>query len=233
MNQQKVTRVTRLQNLSVHSRPGFSIISIIIVIALIAIAAGLLLPKIAPKRKIPPAFDEVGVGRMEGNVCINDFFGFSIRVPEGWQIDSEETLRRWLRQRSKDEQKHVAMVLVAARALKPAPGVVQPMLLIGARRLSSIPEVKTVEDFMKHTQRIRERQGYNTGDPGKPYEAVLGGEACLRLDAGQRYGNGLVNSVLLAMLRRGYALSIAGAWQTEEDGRALMESLKTVKFRQP
>jgi hypothetical protein len=231
MNNARVTRVAHPQNLPLRSRPGFSIISIIIVIALIAIAVGLLLPKIIPKRKLPAAFDEVGVGRMEGNLCINDFFGVSIQAPEGWQVDSEETLRRWLRQKSKDDQKHMAIVFFALKPRKPATGVVEPMLLIAARRLSSMPEVKTMDDFMERTQRIRERKAYNTGDPGKPYKAVLGGQACIRLDAGQRYGTGVVNSVLFAMLRRGYALSIGGTWQTDEDRRALMDSLKTVWFK--
>lgn len=233
MNQQKVTRVTRLQSLPVHSRRGFSIISIIVVIAVLAIVAGLLLPKIVPKRKIPAAFDEVGVGRMEGNLCISDFFSLSIRVPEGWQVMPRDDLKSFIAKQNKSDQQNMAVVLVAARALKPAPGIVEPMLMVAGRRLSSIREVKTVEDFMEHTQRIRERKRYNTGDPGKPYEAVVGGKAWLRLDAGQRYGNGVVDSVLLARLSCGYALTIAGAWQTEEDRRALMQSLQTVQFRQP
>lgn len=231
MNQPKVTLVSNLQNPSVHWSPGFSIISIIIVIALIAVAAGLLLPKIVPKRKTPPAFEEVGMGRMEGKLFTNEYFGLSIHVPEGWEVEFEEDRERWLRQSGKDEEEAMATVLVAFEPHRAGPGVVAPMLVIQTKRLSSIPEVKTVEDLMERTLRIRQRKGPQVGEQKKPYHATLGEQACLRFDGRTRYLTGVANDVLLAMLRRGYGLIIWGAWQTEEDRRALMQSLKTVQFK--
>lgn len=228
MNQTDVTRGKRFQSLSVYSKRGLSIVSVIVVIGVIAIAVGLLLPKIAPKRKTPAPIDEVGPSRIDSGRCVSDFFGFSIAVPKGWWYVQEEGIEKYVERKGDAYQEKTAPILLCTKE-RPQQGV-RPtaMLAVFAQRLSKLPDVHDAETYL-HNVILRDGRSFY-GKPQGPYRWAHAGQTFFRVDGLRQSGDKIASSAYIAIVKKGYALGMGGFWENDEDGRILEEAFKSARF---
>lgn len=207
-------------------------VHIFIAISLLAITIGFLAPKFVPKRRVLTAFDEVGPGRVKGNLCTNDFFGFSVRFPRGWHTRTRASLKRFLEHRKKSDRRNVAVILAAfkiAHGTRDAE-TFNPSLVVGADRLSNLQALSGAREFLLRAVQERESDGLYYGAPNAPYKWGAGKEVFFRVDGKRALQGKIVNTSHLAVIKKGYAFSIALAWESEEDGKVLAEALNTVRF---
>lgn len=113
--------MTRLARIHHHGLVGPSpnfchgkiILKALIALPLIAVGAGLVVPRLPRKQQALTASQEVGPSRMEGNLYTNDFLRLSIRVPEGWRAETGERLRQLVRESSELAREYMALILAA------------------------------------------------------------------------------------------------------------------------
>lgn len=214
---------------------GGIVVRALIAIALIAIAVGIIVPKLGRKEKgeIRSAFEEVGPGHIEGNLCTNRFFGFSIALPETWYHASREGLRRRLQSEKKSDRQNVAFILLSFKFPKSTRELdtFKPSLFVFAERLSNMPGVSSAHEYLLECFRQRKETNPHFSKPTGPYKCVVGRETFYGLDATGRLQGRMANTSQLAVIKKGYAFSIAAAWESDQDGKVLRQALETAQFK--
>ena len=215
----------KLERGSLAGGHGRIIVRALIAIGLLAIAAGILVPSLQhkQKREALTAFDEVGPGEIEGNLCTNDFFGFSIAPPRNWHYASREVLKRHLEREKESDRQNVALIFLSFRFRKATRdlGTFNPSLFVFAERLSNMPGVSSSEEYLLGCFRQTKERNPDCGTPTRPYKYPIGDQTFWRLDVRGRLQGRIANTSHLAALRGSYAFSIAVAWENDEDGRVL------------
>ena len=140
----------RAERDSFRSIRGAVVVRIVVAVSLLAIAAGLLVPSFSPKRKTVTAFQEVGPGRIEGDRCFSDFFGFSIELPRGWSIASTTELRQRLAEQEPSERRNALLILLVTKypARATEGRSYNSRLFIVGERVSNVPGVTTADKYL-------------------------------------------------------------------------------------
>jgi len=97
--------------------------------------------------------------------------------------------------------------------------------------LGTLPNVKTIEDFMERAIKIRERTKFHLGQHGKPYKCVVGGQVVHRMDCKSRSPSGVADVALVALFRKGYVVTIGASWQSGQERAVVEGSLNSIRFR--
>jgi hypothetical protein len=170
---------------------------------------------------------------MAGNLCTNDFFGFSIEVPETWHAMSKSNLAGYLRAQEGSDVFNVAPILVAFKHGDDVPetDAFDPSLIVGAERLSNVPGVRTAREYLQDVKSSPDEEGFYKEDLKGPFSCLVGGQRFYGLDGKGQLEGTTMNTRLLVSVRKDYFFVIATAWESEEDGKVLADALKTVRFR--
>jgi hypothetical protein len=222
-----------LQRMPVSACSGKFVVQAMILVALAAIAIGLFWPDFQSKRKSLTAWEQVGPGRIKGNLCTNDFFGFSIEVPKGWRPLPREELRRRLESESDFDRKNVSLILAAFKVPRRG-SQAEPLhsaLIVGAERLTSVFGAGTARDYVRRIVRKREREQSAWGTPRGPYKCVIGGQEFLRLDCDNYVRGRTGNTSLVVIAKKNYVLAIGTGWENEDDRKTLERAIKTARFK--
>ncbi len=231
MGRAKLVRMCSTGEMRVTEHAGIAV-RVLVAVSLLAITGGVLLPKVAPKRKIPTAFDEVGPGRIEGNRYVSDFFGFSIEPPAGWYLESRKVLRRRLQKEKGSDRENVAFMLLVFKfpwTSRPS-GSFNSGIFVLAERLSNMPGVRTADEYLLACLKQREEKTPQHGKPKGPYKRVVGGKDFYGLDCKFRLQGRMADTSHLAIIKRDYARSTYAVWGTQEDRRVLAKVRETVRL---
>lgn len=175
---------------------------------------------------------ELESGAVENGVYRNRALAMTCRIPEGWVLRTEE-----MNEREDDEAHPLAesvmrtartgagKVLLAAFSRPPAAHGedVNSSILIAAESASAYPGLKEPVQYLGVLEEVPKSQGF-TVDAG-PDEIAIGPKTLVREDFHKDVGSRVMRQTILAMLARGYAISITVIGGTEDEVEELLDGL--------
>lgn len=200
-------------------------------------------PPPAPKETPPAPIDP---GRLEGSRYVNDFFGVSLSVPEGWAVQDSSRRRamvekgRELAESSADERKRAAIeagltrVTVLVSAYKyppnaPAPGFNANFTFLAERIPTAV--VKTGADYFDLMLRTVQGSQMKMEPTGAGYTVKAGGREFYVRDVRVTYPWGVAAERFSVTLAKNYALVIGYVYMDQEDVKTFDELMRSVTFK--
>jgi hypothetical protein len=196
-------------------------------------------------RASEPALDP---GSVKAGVYRNSSFGFSVKVPEGWVLRTEEmnvpaedeavkegraaldrtapsaSLRAGLG--GCPHKGTCAKVLLAAFSRPPEVRAedVNGSILIAAESAASYPGLTEAAQYFEPVLEVAKAEGFEMDD--EPYGFVLGTKRLVRADFQKDVGTRVIRQSTLVLLARGYVLSFTFIGGTEDEVEELVDGLK-------
>lgn len=200
-------------------------------------------PPPAPKEIQPAPIDP---GRLEGSRYVNDFFGVSLSVPEGWAVQDSARRRamlergRELADTSADERKRAALeaaftrVAVLVSAYKyppnaPAPGFNANFTFLAERIPTAV--VKTGADYFDLMLRTVQGSQVKMEPTGAGYTVKAGGREFYVRDVRVTFPSGVAAEKFCVTIAKNYALVIGYVYVDEEDVKTFDELMRSVTFK--
>jgi len=180
----------------------------------------------------------------------NKTFGFTCKIPAGWVMRAEEmnsppeneknegqpavgkaseSQSAAAEKRPKDpssaEQNAGGRVLLAAFSRPPeARGEeVNSSIVIAAEPTATYPGLKEAGQYFEPLTEVAKAQGFTVDE--EPYEIAIGTKTLVRSDFHKDVGTRVMRQSTLAMLIRGYAVSITVIAGTDEEVEELIDGL--------
>ena len=180
-------------------------------------------------------------GRVSAGAYRNSSFGFSVKVPAGWVLRTEEMNaadastatenRAALDRTAEGGCPHMGTcgkVLLAAFSRPPEARAedVNSSILIAAESAAAYPELREAAQYFQPVMEVAEAQGFEMDD--EPYEFVLGPKKLVRGDFQKDVGTRMMRQSTLVVLARGYVLSFTFIGGTEDEVEELVQGLSFV-----
>lgn len=179
-----------------------------------------------PATAIASALDP---GSIANNEYRNTALGFSYKIREGWVLRTDALNAREEEKPGSGAEPAAssagAQVLLAAFSRPPeARGEeVNSSILIAAEKQASYPGLKEAAQYLGPVTEVAKAQGF-TEEEG-PYEVAVETKTLARADFKKDVGTRVMHQSTLAMLTRGYAISITVIAGTEEEIEELIDGL--------
>ncbi len=198
---------------------------------------------------IAQASDRPESGRVANDVYTSDFFGFTMTLPKGWEVEDAAALRRSVDENLKklygsDPQGQAAGQEAAARAfmLLSAEGrlemeAVPSQVQIAAEQLPEDAGVESGKDYLDAVGAVPPLAGLELKPLHEPAEVRLGGQPFWRQDySASTTINGKPVAISYAeyvSIQKGYALILSFWTDTPEHLAALVKYADSVRFLAP
>ena len=198
---------------------------------------------------IAQASDRADSGRVVNDTYTSDFFGFSLSLPKGWEVEDSAALRKSVDENLKklygsDPQGQAAGEAAAARAfmLLSAEGRVEleavpSQVQIAAEQLPEDAGVESGKDYLDAVGAVPPLAGLELKPLHPPAEVRLGGQPFWRQDySAATVINGKPVAISYAeyvSIQKGYALILSFWTDTPEHLAALVKYADTLRFAVP
>src|SRR5262245_1145640 len=171
-----------------------------------------------------PARDQESVkrGAVEGQLYTNVYFGFSLRIPEGWQLQSRESRDRIMKAGERviagDDQELKALLespggspiaLAAFRYPIGSPVPFNPSFGLIIEDVSRLPGIKRGSDYLFHVKRLIQASPVKAALGQEIYSKILGSVEFDVLDMELDLKVATVKQRYYTTIMKGHALSIA------------------------
>jgi hypothetical protein len=192
-----------------------------------------------PARRPPaPADSEIDSGAVNNGLYRNRSLAFTCRIPEGWVLRTDEMNTRQPDESPTAEKparpaptpgsgcpQACGKVLLAAFSRPPeARGEdVNASLVIAAEPVAAYPGLKEAAQYFGPLTEVAKAQGFAPDED--PYELTVGSKVLVRGDFHKNVGSRVMRQSTLAMLARGYAVSITVIGGTEDEVDQLIDGL--------
>jgi hypothetical protein len=187
------------------------------------------------------AESSVDAGSVKAGVYRNSSFGFTLKVPQGWVLRTEEMNARENDEASAQETDRAApdrtaesgcphmgtcgRVLLAAFSRPPEARAedVNSSILIAEESAASYPGLTDAPQYFQPVMEVAKAQGFEMDD--EPYEFVLESKKLVRADFQKDVGKRVMRQSTLVMLARGHVLSFTFIGGTEDEVEDLVRGL--------
>jgi hypothetical protein len=186
----------------------------------------------------------VDLGSITDSVYENRYFGFSLRLPEGWFVQNRAGLER-IQETGKDllsgDDKSLKSLFEAGEKSSfnllgihqhppGAPVDFNPTLLCVAEKTEQFPGIAKGADYLFHAKRTLQIGAVDAKFPKDVYSMEIGGKSFDTLDIELRFGPATVKEKMLATLIKDYALAFIIVYDTNDHYNTLLDILNTVRF---
>jgi hypothetical protein len=193
------------------------------------------------KNKARVSESTLDAGSVKAGVYRNSSFGFTLKVPQGWVLRTEEMNARENDEASAEETDRAApdrtaeggcphtgtcgRVLLAAFSRPPEARAedVNSSILIAAESAASYPGLTEAAQYFQPVMEVAKAQGFEMDD--EPYGFVLGTKSFVRGDFQKDVGTRVMRQSTLVVLARGYVLSFTFIGGTEDEVEELVQGL--------
>jgi len=203
-------------------------------------------PSPSPKPVHPATSDSaLDPGSVANNVYRNKTLALSCKIPVGWVLRTEELNAREEKngedkneaekkegEKSEEDKKDAppaastgAKVLLAAFSRPPEARAedVNASILIAAESAASYPGLTEAAQYFFPLTEVAKAQGFTPDED--PYEIAIGTKTLVRGDFHKDRGSRVMHQSTLAMLSRGYAISITVIGGTDDEVEDLIDGL--------
>jgi len=175
---------------------------------------------------------DINSGTVVNGVYRNRALAMTCKIPAGWVLRTEEMNAESAESHpvaenaTKTGQSRDGKVLLAAFSRPPqARGEdVNASILIAAESVTAYPGLKEAMQYMQPLEEVAKAQGFDMDE--EPYEIAFGTKTLVRADFHKDVGTRVMQQSTLAMLARGYAVSITVIGGTEDDVEDLLDGIE-------
>ncbi len=183
------------------------------------------------QKPTPPVDSAIDNGFVINGVYHNKSLALTCKIPEAWVLRTEEMNAR-------EEEKNNstgassppassagAKVLLATFSRPPAAKGedVNSSIVIAAESVSSYPGLREAAQYFEPLAEVAKAQGFTQDE--ELYEVAVGAKTLVRADFHKNVGSRVMHQSTLAMLARGYAVSITLIAGTEDEVEGLIDGL--------
>jgi len=169
-----------------------------------------------PNPSSPPA---LAPGEVVNGIYRNAEFGFSYRIPYGWVDRTDE-----MKKDSGDSAKSTVFLALFEHPPEATTNDVNSAVVIAAESLSLYPGLKNAAQYFGPLGEVTTAKGLTAVN--EPYEFPVDGKPVVRRDDTKQMGSLAMHQSTLAMLSRGYVLSLTFIGSNDEEVQRLLEWLK-------
>lgn len=188
--------------------------------------------------RVVHADSAIDAGAVRNGVYRNKTLGLACKIPAGWVLRTEEMNAREEGSDSGAESKSppqgtqrdtqdsgTGRVLLAAFSRPPDARAadVNSSIVIAAEPAAAYPGLKDAAQYFGPLTEVAKAQGFSVVE--EPYEFALGAKTLPRSDFQKEVGTRVMRQSTLAMLARGWAVSITFIGGTEDEVEELVEGL--------
>ena len=191
------------------------------------------------------ASDEIDFGTVKKSVYHNDYFGLSMKIPEGWSVQNQETLQEMmnlsgdivagddkvLNAALKASELQTVNLIGLFKHPLGAPVDYNPNILCLAERVRHMPGIKTGKDYHFHSKRLFQSTDIGITFPEEVYTEQIGGVDFDVMTLTMPNLGQIVNQKQYATVMKGYALIIIASFSSGEEKAELDGVLESVRFR--
>jgi hypothetical protein len=187
------------------------------------------------------ASSDIDAGSVVNGVYRNRALGMTCRIPGGWVLRTEEmnaeedshpvaenATRVGQPQGTSSPQGNPGKSKVLLAAFSRPPGAagegVNASILIAAESVAAYPGLKEAVQYLEPLTEVAKAQGFVPD--AEPYEIAIGGKVLVREDFHKDVGTRVMRQATMAMLAKGYAVSITVIGGTEEEVEDLVDGLE-------
>jgi hypothetical protein len=192
----------------------------------------------ASAKKTPSSADAgIDAGAITNGVYRNKTLGLSCKIPAGWVLRTEEMNARDENANLPNEKtvqpqgdtEGQARVLLATFSRPPeARGDdVNASILIAAESAAAYPGLKDAAQYFGPITEVAKAQGFVVDE--EPYEIAVGTKTLVRGDFHKDVGTRVMQQSTLALMARGYAVSITVIGGTDDEVEELIDGLSFVE----
>ncbi len=188
--------------------------------------------------------EELKSGKVEKSVYTNKYFGFILKLPEDWSIQSEETSKEIMEtgkevvagdnknlQKALDKADEQSLFFFAAYKYPVGtPGKYNPNIIGMAEKISAVPDIKSGADYLFHARRLLEMSQMEVSFGKKITKEDIGGVEFDAMYVSLSFGRILIKQKYYAAIMKGYAVSFIISYIDEEGELSLENILATAKF---
>lgn len=183
-------------------------------------------------------------GNIEGNKYTNEFFGFSISLPEGWYVTSREELAQivasttdYLSSEAEgatldlDEQQILPLFLSASENPFSASGA-NPNIVCLAQNLNQYAGLLSnldAKSFLGLNVKALEAQGIEA--VGEVETLSLGGRELARVSAVQSANGMELHQTIYAFMKEGFAVVFTLSSFTDDEAQLLADTMNSISFK--
>jgi len=149
----------------------------------------------------------------------NVFFGVSYRIPYGWVDRTGE-----MGETSSDQSKATVLLSIFERPPLATGSTVNSTVVIAAETVSSYPGLKSAAQYFGPISEVTEAKGLQPVN--EPYEFPVDGKPVVRRDFIKQVSSIGMHQSTLAMLAKGYILSLTFIGSSDEEVQRLIEFLR-------
>jgi hypothetical protein len=187
---------------------------------------------------------EINYGQIANGTYGNDYFGFSIKMPSGWTIQSQAEQARIMDEgrdliTQGDEDLIKAMHESGQNSLNlfaflkyelGAPVAFNPSLAAIAERVDHEPSIHSGADYLVHVKEVLNASAVQYTFPGEIYKTDLGGLQVDVLATSVKFAGAEIHQNYYAVKIKDYVLSLVGSYSNLQESRELKKALSSVKF---
>lgn len=187
---------------------------------------------------------EINYGQIANGTYGNDYFGFSIKMPSGWTIQSPDDQARIMEEgrefitqgdaafaEAMDHSGQNSLNLFAFLKYElGAPVAFNPSLAAVAERVADEPSIQSGADYLLHVQKVLNSSPVQYTFPGEIYKTDLGGVQVDVLATTVKFAGAEIHQNYYAILIKDYVLSFVGSYSNLQESRELKKALATIKF---
>ena len=184
-------------------------------------------------------------GSLDGNAYMNDYFGLTLTLPEGWKVHGEavrernrEAGRKLFDTRDPAAQARLEQavgntlnLLTAYQYPVGAAVHFNPAFLCAAEKIPPAAAEATEADYMEVLKKTFGHSQAPITIDRDVYTEQVGGETFSVIDITTKFPNAVGHQRYYTRIRRGYALSLVLTYLTDEQLRTLTGVVSSVRFR--
>lgn len=187
---------------------------------------------------------KIDAGVIEDGLYRNQYFDFSLKLPEGWHVQSEIIYKKVLKKGSRvmagddkalkasidDRIKNFVMLFTLSEYLLGAPVEFNPTIIALIDNVSEWPGIKKPEDYLFHVKRTTSMGQLNYEFSGESETVNISGQDFGMMPVILHLGKIQVKQKMYALLKDGYVLLITTAYVNEQQGAVMDELVRSIQF---
>ncbi len=187
---------------------------------------------------------KIDLGTIEGSIYKNKYFGFSLKIPEKWQVQDNET-KKMIMERGKKlaagnegslkelidaSELHTVNLLTMFQHPLGTPVDYNPAFVIVAERISHLPGITSGRDYFFHAKQLMERAQIKYTFAKDTYSESISRLSFHVMEVEMKTASLLVKQKYYVTIMKGYALLFITSYTTDEEWKRQDEVIKSIKF---
>ena len=189
---------------------------------------------------------KLDLGKNEGDIYKNNYFGLSVKLPKDWKVASEEELKQVIDtgkdivagdDESKQAEVDVAelnsvYLLMVSKTEMTGQTYNNGNFMIMAEKLNFLQGITKGSQYLEHVKKglqdIKDQMPYNLEKA--IYPEKIGGKDFAVLETGIESEGMKLTQKYYAYVMKGYALVFIGTSTNEENSKVIQDMLDSIKF---